>query len=229
MEKIYREFDKFKEMCLQNAENLFKLPNREIACADERVIGPGIRIAGSGILMPEDELFAIWKNTEADGVWSHADCGAAKLFAEQNNINSAKADTYARERIMELAKKFDIRYLGHKIVTPDFHPARVLYYDASGRFNYGEAREFGFPYGFVVSRRYLGRYRSKETAQMLTSIAFGDHGFGEKFFSSENPFVLIPIADATSSRLKLQSLITELEPIRLTYKDKISIKGLEMK
>ena len=57
----------------------FVLKDRSVRCMDEGT-PTGVHLAGSGILMGEEKAAAALKIAECDGVYSHAECGAAGIY-----------------------------------------------------------------------------------------------------------------------------------------------------
>lgn len=206
-EKIYSTGIATYIQTLANINQAFLLKDRELRCIDERTPG-GIHLAGSGILMKEEELRKALLETATTSVWTHAECGAAKLYAQQNGLDTTKADDYARAFGENLEKNFGIKYNGHINVTPSgFHVARIAYYDATGNFDYKNIA--GLPPGFVISRKYIETDYALAEIKVAIAIACGGHGFGN-LITKEFPFIIVPIADAHTS---LESLTKELQSI----------------
>ena len=195
---------------LPDLSNAFILKDRALRCIDERTAG-GIHLAGSGILMKEEQLRKTLREAGVTSAWTHAECGAAKLYAQQNGLDIAKADDYARAFGENLEKNFGIKYNGHLDVAPNgLHIARVAYYDATGNFDYQNIS--GLPPGFIISRKFVEAEYALIELRVAISIACGDHGFGQ-LISPASPFVIIPIADNKNSALSLDILIKELESV----------------
>jgi len=216
---------------LENAAQFFSSTNHEVCCIDERTTAGVIHFAGSGIL---DQARALgnMREAKAAGVYSHKGCGAADLaflrLSEKEKQIYGSAEEYAKWWAKELAAQLGVEYKGHLEAAPEFHIARVVYYDGTGKFN--PSRSSDFPPGFVISRKYLSDSSyAKEELAIAMGIAFGDHGFGKDRFSESEPFLIIPIGDANDSRFSLEALSEEAKDVvkKLTeqYKNKVRIEG----
>ncbi len=196
---------------LPDIHKAFLPQDRVLRCIDERTPG-GIHLAGSGILMKDDQLRKTLIEADIKSVWTHAECGAAKLYAEQNGFDPGKADDYARAFGENLEKNFGIKYNGHLSVEPSgLHTARVAYYDTTGSFDFQNIPEL--PHGFVINRKYIDpRYAAMEM-QVAFQIATGSHGFGN-LITPETPFLMVAISDNYNQSLSLEILKTELEAIK---------------
>ncbi|MDD5566586.1 MAG: hypothetical protein PHH01_00085 [Patescibacteria group bacterium] len=211
---------------LPDFSRAFMLKDNCLRCIDEGTPG-GIRLAGSGILLSENEAISVLKNAAVDGIYSHEECGAAKLYAKENNLDPNQADKYGQDWAKKLAKKFNIGYKGFLKITEmarpsGFHIARVAYYDGTGKFNPDEVK--GLPSGFVISRRYLNREYALKEMGIAISIALSDHGFGELITPAE-PFFLVPIGDLNDSKMSLEELTKELQPLTEKYQKRVIIDG----
>jgi hypothetical protein len=192
---------------LDGASAAFTPTDRSVRCIDERVPG-GINIAGSGILLEENTLLARLRDAHADGVFSHAECGAAKLYANKAGLDPTRADEYGKEFATRIAAKLGVPYRGHLDVSPSgLHIARAAYYDGTGSFD--PTRHAGLPPGFVVSRRYHDVGYALDEIRVALSIAFGDHGFGDRFSGAE-PFHLVAIGRTPD---ETEQLISEIAPL----------------
>lgn len=207
--------------------DLFLLEDRSIRCIDERAPG-GVHMAGSGIL-DQANAFAIIKNTNADGVFSHAGCGAADLAFEALSEGQKKelgsAENYAKWWAEYVAKELGIPYKGHLTVNPAFHIARVSYYDGTGRFDPSAWEKL--PPGFVISRAYLNPQYAKKELDLSIGIASGAHGFGEERFR-ESPFLIIPVADTSDSLITPDMLRKEAEEVIQKHGGKAVIDPLSV-
>lgn len=212
--------------------NAFNLRDTSVRCIDEGTPG-GIHIAGSGILLNVDnrkkeleEVIKKLQDTKVDGVYSHAGCGAAQLYAK--NINDPdNYEKYAIDWAKKLAELLDVLYKGHitELERPkEFHNARIAYYDGSGKFNPSEIKEM--PDGFVVSRRYLNPEYAKSELTIALSIAMGHHGFGEKF-TEENPFIIAPIESSTTEKIPLKNLEQEVWEAVRQFGKRVIINGFQ--
>lgn len=212
---------------IKNIEESFKLGDRSLRCIDEGMPG-GIHLAGSGILLGQEKAREILLKAQIDGIYSHAGCGAASLYAREQGLDLARADEYGEERAKELANIVGVPYKGHISKEelkrpPDFHIARALYYDGTGKFDPSRVREL--PPGFVISRRYLDdpTYAKREV-EIGTSIALGEHGFGG-LITPKSPFVLIAIGDPNDPHFSTDTLKTELAKIAQERIGRVIVDG----
>ena len=222
-QKIYRDgFAKFAQS-LPNLKEAFELKDRALRCMDEGTPG-GIHLAGSGILLSEDEAAHVLGNARVEGIYSHTECSAAALFARNNNLDESQAETLGEEAARKIAAKIAVPYLGHinadQLKRPlSFHIARIAYYDGSGRFDY--SRVSNFPPGFTISRKYLNPDYAKKEAEIAISIALGVQGFGP-LITKESPFVLIAIAE---NEHELATLKQELEDVAKGFAEKVKVEA----
>ena len=227
--KLYTQGATTYVQSLQNLEAAFHENDRTLRCIDERTPG-GIHLAGSGILLPEDEIEHVVKRLKkegVEGVWSHAHCGAAALYAQQNNLDMEKGDEYGKEWADTFAKRLGVPYLGHidsdQLSGPaEFHIARVAYYVGSSHFD--PSRVEGLPPGFVINRGYLSPKYAKFEADLSVKIATGEHGFG-RLITKETPFLLIVVADLKDQSASLKQLKAELSPIEHASGGRVRVDG----
>lgn len=211
---------------LPNSERAFQLSDRNVRCIDEGLQG-GINLAGSGILLDEENAEEILRKADVDGVWSHEGCGAAELYAAENNLDPEKSDEYGIEWAKKIAGKLNVPYKGHVTLEQmhrpaGFHIARVAYYDGTGQFDPLKISEL--PAGFVISRKYLDPEYARKETEIAFSIANGNHGFGGKI-TKEEPFLIIPIGDSRNSQFSYKTLKKELH--KFAGNDKILIDGFD--
>lgn len=213
-DQIYSEGMENYVKTIPELEKSFKLKDRDLRCIDERTPG-GIHLAGSGILMSDKKLEKTLFNADIKNVWTHEECGAAKLYAQKNGFNQEKSDEYARAWGETLEKKFGIKYRGHiksaELQGPGgLHIARLAYYDATGQFDFQNVKEL--PPGFIISRKYLEADYAKAEMKVAISIAMGAHGFND-LINKKTPFIIVPIADGRDNKLSLKQLKNELKTI----------------
>ena len=216
---------------------MFEIPNLEVAfeggeqtlcCMDEGTPIGDMRSAGSGILTEGEQRTAFVKALKAAGVkevTSHAGCGAAALYRKRHGLDEMSVDEVAMDQAKRMAAELGVPYKGHimDLQRPaEFHHARIVYVDATGRFNPARLKEL--PPGFVVSRRYMTPEQALEEVRIAMSIAFGDHGFGDKFFPRE-PLLIVPIADATEPDFDMDVLLRELAQVS---DQRVKIDGFRM-
>ncbi len=206
--------------------NAFILKDLAVRCIDEGTPG-GIHLAGSGILLNVDKAAEILQKAGVNQIYSHEECGAAGLYARNNNLDLDQADEYGKKFAKDLAAKMGISYQGHleidQMSRPSgLHIARVVYYDGTGKFDY--ASNLQLPQGFVISRRFISRDYAIEELKISIDIATGDHGFGS-MIDSENPFLIVAIGDAENQEYSLNNLQQELGEVVLAYPKKVKLDG----
>ncbi len=214
-------------------------------CAHRDYNGEGkLCMAGSGILFPaaseEDrvkKVAELFLSIGVTDVTSHEGCGAAGLAYKRDFPGTAptaeQIEAYAKDWARKVAE--EIGRMGHQekydhIAAEEmerpkgFHNARVVYYDAIGGFN--PNKEVGLPMGFVISRKFVSSGYAQEELKVATSIAFSHHGFGD-LFSSELPFIIIPMANTNDELANLKNEIDGALKENKDYGDgKIKIEGL---
>ncbi len=216
MQKLIQEGVEAAMADIPNLEQAFVGEEPTLCCMDEGTPMGNMRSAGSGILTEGEERTAFVGALKAAGVkevTSHAGCGAAALYRKRHGLEKMSVDDVAIEQAKRMAAELGVPYKGHitDLQRPaEFHHARVVYVDATGRFNPARLKEL--PPGFVVSRRYMTPAQALEEVRIAMSIAFGDHGFGNKF-SSREPLLIMPITDATEGDFDADVLRRELEQI----------------
>jgi hypothetical protein len=209
-----------------NLAKAFELKDRNVRCMDEGT-PTGIHLAGSGILMGEEKAAAALKLADCDGVYSHAECGAAGIYAKANGLDAAKADEYGIEWSKKIAEKLGVEYKGHigldKMARPSgLHVARIAYYDGTGKFDFTSDEKM--PPGFVVGRRYVDAAYALEEVKVAIAIATGGHGFGE-LITAEAPFMIVVIGDPANADFSVDKLKTELTEIEKANGGKVKVDG----
>jgi hypothetical protein len=207
-------------------------------CAHKDISGEGkLSIAGGGILLPaqsEEERLEIaakfFTELGIKNITSHEGCGAAKMAYVRDNPGTSpspgQVDQYAKMWAEKLAAKMAaVAYnipLAEMERPAEFHTARTAYFDGVGGFN--PNKEVGLPQGFVISKRYIPGDYALDELKVAVGIAFGNHGFGE-LFTSENPFVIIPLAKSIE---ELNNLKSEIEQALQDNpnREKIKIDGV---
>jgi len=203
----------------------------EIICMDGRLDETNkegsvyVRDGGSGILRNTESVEKV-----ADGyvraamelgvgtirLTSHGDCGAWVLSGKNqeegeqfyNNLRDiiyqkVKEADLPVEVVLENIPKDDCNKEGKGLCFP--HIERAAYYASVSSFN--PQAVVGLPAGFVISREYFEPDYAMANVAIAIKIAFGSHGFGEKF-SDEQPFLLVAVAD---SKEKMEESKKELE------------------
>jgi len=200
-------------------------------------------MAGSGILYPaKDEaervqkVAALFLRLGIKNVTSHGGCGAAGLAYKRDFPNSTptpeEIEKYGQDWVKKVAEEMerhgeDARCqniaAGDMERPPEFHTARVVYWDGIGGFN--PNKEIGLPMGFVIERKFVPAGYAAEELKVAVNIAFGHHGFG-KLFSKECPFVIILMAGSTEEldnlKKEVENVLRDLEPYR---EGKVKVDG----
>ncbi len=203
----------------------------EIICMDGRLDetnkGGSVyaRDGGSGILRDADGLekiadgyarVAMELGVETIRLTSHGDCGAWSLSGK----NKEEGEKYYNLLRDTIAKKIEEADLSVNVVLEYIpneekdkegrglrfpHIERAVYYVQAPSFNSQMAP--GLPAGFVISREYFAPDYAMVNVAIAIKIAFGGHGFGERF-SVAQPFLLVAVAD---SKEKMEEGKKELE------------------
>lgn len=115
-----------------------------IVCADGRCQHPGqeISAAGSGILMDQASLEKMIKESGAQTITSHAECGAAKIAYEAKKAAGRlpdgieNAEDYAEYWSSQTARKYGLmhQHLDRSTFNDDYHHERGLIIDTTKRF-----------------------------------------------------------------------------------------------
>ncbi|TSC83775.1 MAG: hypothetical protein G01um101413_915 [Parcubacteria group bacterium Gr01-1014_13] len=214
-----------------NLKQTFLTKLEAVVCIDEGCAHKDYKgkaklaLAGAGILFPasseEERVQLIAKLFTEIGIveiTSHGGCGAVGLAYKRDFSDSQptaqELEDYGKKWVEKVAAEM-IRLgreaaVGHISVEElerpaEFHIAHVVYFDGVGGFN--PDKESGLPMGFVISRKFLPSEYAVEELKVAASIAFGHHGFGE-LFTSETPFVIIPLANSLE---ELNNLKSEIE------------------
>ena len=188
---------------------------RSLCCVDGGIVG-GIHLAGSGILIPFEQL---QREAAAAGVkvlTTHDDCGAYKLkHPDDHNPNQGAAE-WGRKT----ADRLGFLHLHFKSVNMDrpagFHDEVAVYYDGTGWFN----RMPGMPKGFVVSRKYFSS--AQKDLELCINIALGGHGFGDRF-TAKAPFTVVVLPHPTDPILSAAVLRAEAEQIAAKFGGRVRV------
>lgn len=221
---------------IPNIRAAFEENDLIVCCIDEGTPYGCIRFAGSLILNQDkpESYIEVLKNIGVQGVYSHIGCGATELFAKQNNLDITKADEYGIDWAKKLADILGVPYKGHigakgfePIKRPkEFHIARVIYYDGTGRFNPDKIKDL--PLGFVISRRYHPEpQRALSEVKIAILIATGSHGFGN-LIDKGHPITIIPIGNSGDQNFSVEKMKNELDEIAKEFKDKVAVDGFEI-
>jgi hypothetical protein len=192
-----------------------------VDCSDGRVLlGDKFGIAGSGILLSGEDRrkYIEYIRGLAKVLTSHDDCGAAKaLFAEMAATGQpmpdgvTTADELGKYIIAQIAKEVEAKHihLSRKEMAEESHDEFGIVVDGTVRFS--STRLNGFPPHFVCSGAGIGLsdgYIQKEIA-MLSGIAFGGHGFGDRL-TPESPFHIVIVAKDEAQKEHLSALASDV-------------------
>ena len=213
-EKFRRLFNRTPEI-----EKAFRPGKRSIVCVDEGIIG-GIHLAGSGVLLPMEELRSQLQSAGAEELTTHDHCGAFALkFPDHPDPNRGAA-----EWGLQTAQRLG---LPHRHITAsemdrpaNRHTAEAIYYDGTGVFN----RIQGLPRGFVVSRAHFGS--AIHDLSLCLQIAFGPHGLGSRFTASD-PLWVVPLAHPADLSLSLEVLESEVRGAIRSFGSRVKISGVK--
>ena len=207
---------------LEKLSDSFVLKDGAIRCIDEGTPG-GMHSAGSGILRNQSEVVDAFKNAGVTEITSHDGCGAAKLYAKANGLDESMADEYGKKWSEEIANQLGVPHQhisASEMKRPsEFHIARTVYYDGTGKFDFGEGKEL--PPGFIISRKIQTKDDSLKETEVALSIAFGHHGFSD-LITDENPFILVAIGETAEDTERLKK---ELAEVTHEYDKKVIIDG----
>lgn len=218
-------------------EDAFDEKKKCVCCMDEgtaHMDTPGkFALAGSGILYPAaswderlDKVADLLIGLGVEEVSSHDGCGAAGLACKRDGIKTDRPDEYAIKWSQDLRNRMQEKLLGQQsvkyrhmtakeMVRPaEFHAARVIWFDATGKFNPSELRD-DVPKGFIIdyrndTERATGEKEKEypfEELKIALTIAFGDHGFGKKF-DKDNKFVVVVLAEDERESDELQKKVS---------------------
>jgi hypothetical protein len=189
----------------------------KLGCSDGRIKEHRLGGAGDFILASweEREKFISENKGKIKEVTSHDGCGAAglkfKAMQEEGEATLPDGVTTADELGVYYAKKLaeelgaEYRHISAEEMTGDIHNERVIYFDGTGKFNPRALKEM--PAGFISTGSKFGFSDEycREELSALSNIAFGHHGFGDKF-TKENPLYIIISASDEEELVKLKQV-----------------------
>jgi hypothetical protein len=195
-----------------NSKDAFTCYDGKLCCIDEGTTGQE-HLAGVGILWENQEELKIYiKKAKIKKIFSHANCGAAVLYAKKNNLDVSKSDEYSKEYAKNLAKELGLAWEHmeeNNVNRPkSFHVARIIYYDGTNHFDYTLAK--CFPPGFEVSRGMTNAKNAFEEVKLCCSMILDpNYGFGA-FVDEFNPIVICPIGDCNNPEFTRGALTEEI-------------------
>src|SRR3989338_5589297 len=202
------------------------VPEPAVKCIDEGTDG-GVRVAGVGVLMSLDKIVAALEGLQIEVVHSHDGCGAAALAATQTGTHVDDPDKLGQEFAAKVAKRLGARHhhiRREQLRRPqNMHVATVVYYSGVKAFN--PALSDKLPNGFTITRAlHAFPPPAQKEADIACQIAFGAHGFDERF-TSAHPLIIVPIGNPHRPELSVEALTAELQPVLNTYGDRVMIAG----
>lgn len=201
-----------------------------ISCSDGRVLGGRkIGIAGSGLLLPNDERakFIEAYRGKFKKLTTHRGCGAADqkfatLKPEEIPAGVTTADEYGtwcgKKTAQELGAEH--QFLDQEEMANEYHNEFAITLDQTGEFDSTNLK--GFPAHFVCTGAGLGFSEGymKTEMETLAGIALG-HGFGDRF-TKENPFYILVVANSYPELKHWEEVAQEAIA---KFGDRIAVKG----
>ncbi len=211
-----------------------------IGCVDERVkpgdhSNPKIGLAGCGVLWNPEKRRAAAEKIKAAGLspsevnW-HKHCGACGEYCkgQAGELPEAVGKKTAEDLAQQLGAQVtssgyaagDVPMTG----PADFHPARAVVVDGTGRFNISL---LGKLEAFTLSAAYY-----PDTATLagelafIQNIAMGDHGFGQQF-TAENPLIILLAGRANDPTWNADTMQKTLQETLTRYGDRAQMIKLD--
>lgn len=221
-----------------------------VVCMDEGTAhkdmeeGDKLALAGSGILYPADNevdrldrVADLMIARSVMTITSHGGCGAAGIAHRRDFPGSDPTVEQAEHYAIAWAKKLTdvinrkqhqaehVHIAGSEMERPfEFHNARVVYFDAVGGFNPNKEKDL--PMGFVIERKFVPAEYAGAELKVAANIAFGHHGFGERF-TTDAPFVVVVFASSADELDVLKKeAATDLADDQNFQAGKIKIDGV---
>src|SRR3989338_248168 len=222
-----------------------------VCCMDEGTAhmerGSKLFMAGSGMLYPaaswDDRLNCVadlFIDLHITEITSHDGCGAAgiafKRDGREEGTGCRTADDYGKKWCSDLQAVMDVRLkvqegiegiqnvhiYEHEMERPgEFHIARVVWFDATGKFTKPDMLGEEIPKGFAINYHAFASLGMRDyplsELEVAIKIAFSDHGF-DKEFTKDHPFVIIVIAKDENQKKEVTELINGI----IQGNDKIS-------
>lgn len=216
---LSESFEKNDEF-LQTMQSAFTAPEeRGVSCVDGRTPEGTLHLAGSGILLAEEQGEEAALNTlramKLDTIYSHENCGAAALVAKLRGEDPHDGDRLGKAWAEHAAETLGIRYSGHLSVEPKrLHPERAIYIDGTGTFNIS-ATSLRIPGFFVSYSFHQSPNNALREVGLGITIALSDRGFGSRF-TPDSPFILFIIGHPTEARFSTTAIQAEVEKLLAT-------------
>ena len=221
MQELYRDGADALFTHTPNIEASFKITSEDhsICCIDEG-IEHGIHLAGSGCGIDEEALITKCKEAGITAFTTHDGCGKWKL-ENPEDINS-KGETVEAwgERIAEKIGVPHQHITAQQMDRPaTLHTARAIYLDGTGLFNRHAVS--ALPKGFTISPRIFEAESFKDL-DLAIQIAFGGHGFGDRF-TAEHKLAVIVIADPTNEKYSADTILKEIKNVLEKYPNRLMV------
>lgn len=227
LQEIMEAFPGFKDAFKESLDTM--------GCSDGRVAaGNKMGFGGPLVLVPEAEVnkFIEANRGKVKTVTAHADCGAAALAFKSlrpedipEGVNSS--DEYGAYKAKKLADALgaEYAYIDRHEMLEEYHNEVAIVLDQTGRFNSTNLK--GFPAHFVSSGAGFGLDAEYMKAEMkiLAGIAFGHHGFGDRFDVTEdnaNPFYILVSAN---NQEELDKWVKVADDTAAEFDGKIKVRG----
>lgn len=202
-----------------------------IVCVDDGVNTENcIALAGSGIFVQDTAAKWIQHNGFSyNAVSYHPDCGACSTYVDQNNLQEDPY-TVGKKWAQELASQLGIDFIEvseNQMTRPiGFHDARGLVIDGTGRIQthkYKGSLPPLFTCSFGAYPKEAEEYLLSEI-EMILGIAFGQHGFAEKF-TSNTPFHIWIIGNNENDHCTEDLILQKILPTIEKYRNRIVISS----
>jgi hypothetical protein len=194
----------------------FAEKSEELGCSDGRICEHRLGGAGNFILASdvEREKFILENKGKIKVVKSHDGCGAAGIkfkqmvgAGESLPVGVTTADELGIYYCKKLAEALGAEYehTSTQEMSGAVHNERAIYLDGTGVINPKALAKL--PAGFICSGPALGaspEYQEVELGE-LAKIAFGDHGFGNRF-NKNNPLYITVSAKDQKQLAELQKI-----------------------
>ncbi|MFH1232771.1 MAG: hypothetical protein V1651_02820 [Patescibacteria group bacterium] len=202
-----------------------------IGCIDEGIFRR-IPLAGSGCLfLTREEILGFIEKRKVDIITSHENCGAALVWAKRENpnkdITQEQADELLKNYIADIAKEAKITFkyiIAEEMKRPkEYHPARMIFFNNVKDYYPSGIKKI--PLSFSIERFTMHQKDNvKKRLKLAINIAFGDHGFGEKF-TKEEPLIIACCLNENDNSEEIKGEINEiLNEMENEFKDIKNIK-----
>lgn len=216
-----------------------------VYCIDERAIPvddkPRVGLAGSGVLLDTEQFTRTANRLNQSGLkyaTFHEGCGACALYCHQYSQAhpGKKLDPalVAKQVAQSLGEHLDqgqpARLVGYSATAtipmrgePDFHDARAIVLDGTGRFN---PETLGLPPAFLCSVRYHPESDyTKQELGVAISIAIGEHGFGYGRFR-QAPLAVLMVGDPYDEAHSVVAIQAVAQHILTVHQDVVKVLAL---